>query len=308
MEIVNQVVVPIGIMIAVTKAKDILGFFNSKSKPVNSITEWLVFGSMIVFLVLGLLPRHNIFKELGLYCLTLGIKIDTPSFIIKQKMMVYTGPELELIDFLSTDIGRKIYYVCGKIDCDWCVDKYDYTTFTLPYILFPYVFFLMLAGVCTLERPTVRTFTMFGTLAAVMFDIILLGYDGLLEIPFEETQYFAFSFYFALLFVIKPKVDINDQISNMIHLTNETRLHSIKRDFIESVQSDPMILAQWIKYQNHKQHIEKLISKDPEIRKRRHDLMIAKNVEQIKNESRVLAEQMFRDGEQYEQHEFEPWE
>ncbi|KAJ3255377.1 hypothetical protein HK103_006296 [Boothiomyces macroporosus] len=301
MEIINQVVVPIGIMIAVTKAKDIFAFFTSKSKPVNSIVEWLVFGSMVLFLVLGLLPRHNIFKELG-------IRIDTPSFIIKQKMMVYTGPDLDLIDFLSTDIGRQIYYICGNIDCKWCVDKYDYTTYTLPYILFPYVLFLIVAGFCTFDRPTVRTVTLLGTLLAVVIDVILLGYDGLIDIPFEETQYNLFSrirFYFALLFLIKPKVDTNDRIANLIHLTSETRLHSIKRETIEQVQSDSTIQSQWNKYQTHKHNIEKMLAKDPEIRRKRADLMITKNIEQIKNESRVLVEQMFGEGEQ---DELEVWE
>ncbi|KAJ3275454.1 hypothetical protein HDV01_000281 [Terramyces sp. JEL0728] len=306
MQVINQVVLPIGIMIAITKARDIYSFVNGKSKPVNSVVEWAVFIAMVVYFILGLLPRHNIFKELG-------IKIDTPSFIIKQKMMVYTGPELDLIGFLSTDIGRQIYYSCGNIDCHWCVDKYDYTTFTLPFILFPHVVFLVFAGVCTFDRPTVRTLTMFGTMIAVMVEIVLLGYDGLLDIPFEETQYnlfsrircFVFSLYFALLFLIKPKLGTNDQLTNLIQLTNETRLLGVKRETIELVQSDAIIQAQWNKYQTSKQQQEKLLAKDPEIRRKRDDLRITRDIEKIKNETRALVGQLFGEDEH---EDFDIWE
>jgi hypothetical protein len=283
LDIARQILTPILIVFCISKVGIVYRFlFGQKPTPklkrpfttYDQFANYTLLASSLIYLSMALIPKPNFFRDIG-------AETDSASFHIRRQCNAFmaskypgyspsssSDPEIlmweKMCDLMVGTTYRNIYLLYGHALqlCSWCRKEEDFMLFALPSILWHYVPFLMIVGLCTMNwrRNPYRSWFAVGFFLFFVIEVGILNMDEPQHhLWANETQFNAVGIFRSLamsillitLYFLQSKewTDL-ELLSKLLESAQHNRFRNRAADAISlAITKDQQLWKHYLKFQ-----------------------------------------------------------
>jgi hypothetical protein len=286
-DIAQQILTPIVIVFCISKFTVVYRFlFVAKPSPklkrpfttYDRLANYALIVTSLIYLVAALIPRPNFFQEIQ-------AETDSASFHIRRQFNTFmlskypgyspsvsSDPEVltleKMCDLMVGTTYRNIYLLYGESlqQCLWCRKEVDFMLYSLPVVLVPYIPFLIIVGLCTMNwrRSPYRFWFAMGFLICFIIEIGILNADEPQHHLWgNETQFNAVGIFrcasmsialMVLYFLQSKEWTDAELLSKLLESVQYSRFRNQAADAISmAITKDQQLWKQYLKFQERVQ-------------------------------------------------------